>query len=297
MTGVRSLDEKGKSTIAEMLARLHPSDGLGTVGTVDGLTRVGERLRVLSGAAVPLVSEEQEEQLVVPEAKPEIPVYTPPQQLPQDSGFVGLGTPVLGVTTTVPSAEDLKAVLLSSYRDFRSSISKVASLPLPESTPGTPSAVVVTADENDAQEDLVLSKTQCELTLEEGKVWDEFTLATSKPMEITTLPPSLPPGTSGPTTLALDNFILSAVEDRLDALTNRSEVVADSYQRRMCVPTKNTYSESREILEAMGVPCYEIEGEHEGEALASSLVLRGLADYVVSEDSVRIYCSADYSQI
>jgi flap endonuclease-1 len=45
--------------------------------------------------------------------------------------------------------------------------------------------------------------------------------------------------------------------------------------------------EAREILEAMGVPCFQVQGEHEGEGVASSLVLQGMADYVVSEDTVR----------
>ncbi len=178
--------------------------------------------------------------------------------------------------------EDIKAGLLSSYRDFRSSISKVASLPLLE-IPREPSSDLASTVEDalTVPEDLVLSKTQYELMLEEGKVWDELTLATTSTPSTPTVSPL-----QQKATFALDTFVLDAAEDRLDALALKSEVVANSYQRRMCVPTRSTYLESREILEAMGVFCYEIEGEVEAEALASSMVLNGLADYVVSEDSV-----------
>jgi len=53
---------------------------------------------------------------------------------------------------------------------------------------------------------------------------------------------------------------------------------------------KITYEESKDILRAMGVPCVESTGPYEAEALASSLVLNGCADYVASEDTdVLIY--------
>ena len=243
------------------------------------------------------------------------------------------------------------ATFLSSYQDFRSSISKVASLPLSRGK------VSSSVDEFSTQEDddFVLSKTQCELTLEEGRVWNELTLATMPPIsptvteddatipdiltpsdttppvytDMSTIAPSpttVPPGLSPmptPTPLAtapsfpaetstipslstttttvrtptflpaseshefgIDRSLFQAAEDRLDALRVRSELITESYQRRTDPPTKSTYMESRQILEAMGILCYEVEGEDEGEALASSLVLQGLADYVVSEDSV-----------
>ncbi|KAF9448054.1 PIN domain-like protein [Macrolepiota fuliginosa MF-IS2] len=293
MSGLHSLDNKDKSTIGEMLSRLSPAGG-GTIGSLDGLNRVVERLQVLKGAplpleqeGVPLLAEPKEETLPVgskevplpaePKPKKERLLDRDPQSVvrlvqPQDSDFMGSGTH--GPGHDAPSVvEDLKTVLLGSYRDFRSSVSKVACLPLPDQVQS--SAIQVPSDESDPQEDLVLTKTQHELTQEEGKIWDELMLATS----------SLPPSSAPTSSLVVDNFVLSAAEDRLHALTSKSEIMAESYQRRMCVPTKSTYLESREILEAMGVPCYEIEGVHEGEALASSLVLRGLADYVVSEDS------------
>ena len=270
------------------------------------------------------------------------PALVPPAlQLPQDSIFVSSGKfePDVPVPS-ISSVEEMMATLLSSYRDFRSNISNVASFPLSKGK------VSSSLDEFSIQEDddLVLSKTQCELTLEEGRVWDELTLATMPPISPTiteddaaisdilassdTTPP-VPTGPSEPSPMStptpsvtvpslpdetstipslstttttvktptflpasesyefgIDQSLLQAAEDRLDALRIKSELVTESYQRRMDPPTKNTYMESRQILEAMGILCYEVEGEDEGEALASSLVLQGFADYVVSEDSV-----------
>ena len=293
----------------------------------------------------------------------------PALQLPQDSIFVSSGNTKSDIPVpSISSVEELIAALLSSYQDFRSSILKVASFPMPR---GKVKPIFPSVDELGTQEDddLVLSRMQCELTLEEGRVWKELTLATMPPNPTTAteddlavpntptpsytithitpsptttpvmpsltstpvmpLPTTAPLAPSPPTTIlspsmktsptpspltttsttpttatttamtptslpapescdfVIDQSLLRAAEERLDALRIKSKVVTESYQRRMDPPTKNTYMESRKILEAMGVLCYEVEGAYEGEALASSLVLQGLADYVVSEDSVR----------
>lgn len=259
---LHALDSKEKGTVAELLQRLNPHDG--TLGAAEGLNRVGEYLQILKETPLPTeVRDVSDESALTPDS------YTSPPSIvdhPQDSNFM-VPEPE-NLARMVPSLDGIKSTLLSSYRDFRTSISKVASLPLPRRSTEVPSALVST--EEQAQEELVFSRRQCELTLEEGRVWDELTQASAM-------------STHQPT---LDNFVLCAAEERLDTLSSRSEIVAESYQRRMYVPTRNTYLESMEILEAMGVPCYEIEGAHEGEALASSLVHQGLADYVVSEDSV-----------
>ncbi|KXN90295.1 Flap endonuclease 1 [Leucoagaricus sp. SymC.cos] len=268
MSSVRSLDDRGRSTIAEMLSRLHPNDGPLVEETPDEILVSREETLVESTHGSQPQVKERPRQLScevspIPSTPDKIPVVTESAEAPvdsvalehvsqpQDSSFLGLQSPpVPGIPVHLPSAEDLKWTLLSSYRDFRTSISKIASLPLPKATtPPAPSPLTSEDEESNTEDDIALTKTQCELTLEE------------------------------------DNFVLHAAEDRLDALKTRSELVSDSYQRRMCVPTRNTYMESKEILEAMGVLCYEIEGEYEGEALASSLVMKGLADYVVSEDS------------
>lgn len=57
-------------------------------------------------------------------------------------------------------------------------------------------------------------------------------------------------------------------------------------------PTAATYERVRQLLSAAGVPTLIVNQDpvHEGEALASALVLGGLADYVLSEDTdVLIY--------
>ena len=290
----------------------------------------------------PIAEPPTDETLAATKSPEHEPALVPPAlQLPQDSIFVSSGKfePDVPVPS-ISSVEEMMATLLSSYRDFRSNISNVASFPLSKGK------VSSSLDEFSIQEDddLVLSKTQCELTLEEGRVWDELTLATMPPISPTiteddaaisdilassdTTPP-VPTGPSEPSPMStptpsvtvpslpdetstipslstttttvktptflpasesyefgIDQSLLQAAEDRLDALRIKSELVTESYQRRMDPPTKNTYMESRQILEAMGILCYEVEGEDEGEALASSLVLQGFADYVVSEDSV-----------
>ena len=57
-------------------------------------------------------------------------------------------------------------------------------------------------------------------------------------------------------------------------------------------PSSSTYERVRQLLKAAGVPTFIVDQDpvHEGEALASAIVLRGYADYVLSEDTdVLIY--------
>jgi flap endonuclease-1 len=77
------------------------------------------------------------------------------------------------------------------------------------------------------------------------------------------------------------------VEEELGALVDRSHTMSASFQRRTNIPNSDTYRESKEIPTAMGIQCINATGAIEGEGLASSMVLRGLADYVASEDTVR----------
>ncbi|KAJ7578471.1 PIN domain-like protein [Mycena floridula] len=105
----------------------------------------------------------------------------------------------------------------------------------------------------------IMSKNQNQMTVEEGKLWKE--LFSEKP-----------------------------AESALSSLTQKSSLMSESYKRNSSPATSQTYSEAKEIIEAMGLPCLESEGTYEAEALASSLVLNGLADYVASEDTdVLIY--------
>ncbi|CAE6489591.1 unnamed protein product [Rhizoctonia solani] len=75
------------------------------------------------------------------------------------------------------------------------------------------------------------------------------------------------------------------ISERSAQLEERSGRMAASFARRANPPTALTYAESRLILEAMGIPCLQSSLPYEAEALACSLVLNGLADFVGSEDT------------
>ena len=75
----------------------------------------------------------------------------------------------------------------------------------------------------------------------------------------------------------------------LSSLIEKSQLLSDSYQRRSNTPTSTTYEECKMIIKAMGTPCITCDGPYEAEALASSLVHNGKADFVASEDTVRQY--------
>jgi len=112
----------------------------------------------------------------------------------------------------------------------------------------------------------VMSKRQQKLTNDEGKFWADLAESQSKGMS------------KG----ELKSVIL--------ALADESHVVSTSYDRRNNPATSSTFRESKEILQALGVPCIVPRGAFEAEALASSLVREGYADFVVSEDTdVLIY--------
>ena len=81
--------------------------------------------------------------------------------------------------------------------------------------------------------------------------------------------------------------LLDLVEEKTCALADRSHTISDSFRRRTNFPNSDTtYRESKEILTVISIPCIDVIGSIEGEALASSIVLRGLDDYVASEDTV-----------
>jgi len=132
---------------------------------------------------------------------------------------------------------------------------------LPSDIPSGP------VDPADAHVQAAMSKTQYQLTVEEGKLWEKLT----DPDEA----------------VDQDESPTAAI---LESLRERSSFMVQSYLRRNNPPTETTYEESKNILHAMGVPCIESTGPYEAEALASSLVLNGRADYVASEDTdVLIY--------
>ncbi|KAG5727812.1 putative flap endonuclease 1 like protein [Termitomyces sp. T112] len=162
-------------------------------------------------------------------------------------------------TQTPPTPEDILGQLSDLYLSYRQSVSRLAALSNPlDSSPFS----IPSVGDPDTQAEIVMTKAQYQLTLEEGRFWDAFAAE--------------PRGAKLP--------------DVLKMLTETSECMSASFERRMNPPTSSTYLESKEILKAMGVPCLETSGAYEAEALASSMVLNGLADYVVSEDTdVLIY--------
>ncbi|KAF4564711.1 hypothetical protein EYR40_010883 [Pleurotus pulmonarius] len=115
-------------------------------------------------------------------------------------------------------------------------------------SPGAPDASL--------SSEILMSKSQHRLAQSEGQLWKQLLAL---------------PGSK-------DNLELSE-------LTKQSEILSLSYDRRIDSPTPQTYAECKSIIGAMGIPSVDTTGPFEAEALASSLVLNGYADYVVSEDT------------
>lgn len=187
--------------------------------------------------------------------------------------------------------QGLVSSLTDLYMDYRRGMPKVEVLPstVPTATPpvhvsqelvdptdvqtepaatsslvhGTSRVSLGHMDPTDTQAPAAMSKTQYQLTVEEGKLWEKLT----DPEE------------------ASDHD--DPTETILTSLREKSGFMVQSLVRRSTPPTGITYEESKTILHAMGVPCIDTIGPYEAEALASSLVLNGCADYVASEDTVR----------
>lgn len=124
-------------------------------------------------------------------------------------------------------------------------------------------------DQPEEPSDKIVTKQQYQLTLQEGKLWNTL-CASFDELEI--------------------DVPASASTDVVEIL-GKSLIMATSFHKRNNLPTARTYSESKAILKAMGIPCIDATGTVEAEALASSIVLKGYADYVISEDTVRIHTS------
>ncbi|KAF7344554.1 Flap endonuclease 1 [Mycena sanguinolenta] len=149
---------------------------------------------------------------------------------------------------------DVPDVLAELYFDFRESVHKLASL-----TPTLPDASQSTdAEQREARVEYSMTKGQVQLTTDEAKLWAELAASTSPNDQ---------------------------VEEQVAKLSSRASVMSESYERRNNPPTAQTYDEAKELLRTMGIPCIDTSGTYEAEALASSLVLNGLADYVASEDT------------
>ena len=155
--------------------------------------------------------------------------------------------------------QDVHYTLASLYREYCDSIPKVASLASSDSK--SDGQLTTLDDTSEIQTEYAMSRHQLQLTVEEGKIWDELVEPGITPSNIT-------------------------IDVSLASLEEKSHLMSQSYEKRTNPPTAQTYEESKEIIEALGVPCMEVAGAFEAEALAASLVLNGHADYVVSEDTV-----------
>lgn len=167
------------------------------------------------------------------------------------------------VRTSPEQINSLLENLTLLHSQYQQSTKKLTSLPesMPPAQTITMNTLIQPSEAlvKEAQAEYTMSKTQDQLTMEEGKFWNRVMQSPS------------------------------AVEDTelvIRDLVQKSSVLLDSFNRRTNLPTLETYDESKEILYAMGVPCIETEGAFEAEALASSLVIHGFADYVASEDTV-----------
>jgi flap endonuclease-1 len=119
-------------------------------------------------------------------------------------------------------------------------------------------------EQQEIREEYTMTKSQIQLTADEAKLWEEIASPSPVPQ---------PPDSQSP-------------EDTLSSLSYRATLMSQSYERRTNPPTTQTYDECKEVLKAMGIPCMDTGGTYEAEALASSIVLHGFADYVASEDTV-----------
>ncbi|KAG6854103.1 hypothetical protein C0991_010517 [Blastosporella zonata] len=214
---------------------------------------------------VPSQSEEQ----ATPVAETAPPTSEPTSSLHDAPEYQA--TSVGETTPPEPTASllDVPHQLSTLYLEFRQSVSHLATFsdPLSSSLPIIPSV-----GDPETQAEIVMTKAQYQLTLEEGRFWDSF--AASQSIEQGLGHEREPVGMTG-----------SDLPDALEKLSKTSDLMSASFERRMYPPTSSTYAESKEILRAMGVPCLDTSGAFEAEALASSMVLNGLADYVVSEDT------------
>jgi flap endonuclease-1 len=169
-------------------------------------------------------------------------------QISQDVTFANI------LDSALPT-EDVLSVLSSLYQEYRNCVAQVTSLPSTVEVPESP---------DETRVEYIMSKSQLQMTIEEGQIWDALT---DTPVTALTM------------------------------LAERSNTISESYARRSNPPTAQTYEESKEILRAMGVPCIDSEGPFEAEALASSLVIHGVADYVASEDTVWPSCKSMFEPL
>ena len=127
---------------------------------------------------------------------------------------------------------------------------------------------------------IALSKRQKQLALEERQLWNKI-IDSSSGQELE--------GVSVDSTDDASAGESESVDDAIDALALKSHAVAKSYTRLANGPTYLTFLQSKSLLRAMGIPVIVTQGAYEAEAVASSIVKNGYADYVASEDTVSCF--------
>ncbi|KAL4072496.1 PIN domain-like protein [Scleroderma yunnanense] len=150
--------------------------------------------------------------------------------------------------------EDIKFAFSTLYGEFRKGLDQITSIPSPFDVPVTSDFM---PDPTEAGIEYAMSKSQLQMTMDEGRIW--------KLIASSSLPPE--------------------AEETLMSLASKSSTISYSYYRRTNLPSSETYDECKEIIHSMGVPCIAATGSFEAEALASSLVIHGHADFVASEDT------------
>lgn len=176
-----------------------------------------------------------------------------------DNAFDVQHIPASVISPSESSKQDALSALASLYREYCDSIPKVTSLVSSDSKPDKQTTTL--QDPSEPEAEYAMSRHQLQLTVEEGKIWDELVESKMAPFNET-------------------------MDVSLASLEEKSHLMSQSYDKRTNPPTAQTYEESKEIIRALGIPCMEVAGAFEAEALAASLVLNGHADYVVSEDTV-----------
>ncbi|CAE6484392.1 unnamed protein product [Rhizoctonia solani] len=139
-----------------------------------------------------------------------------------------------------------------------------------------------------------ISRVQLKYTQEEAKLWKQLVTSSETTavdlahvVEIVEQFASveLPNDESPNDEVVLEEQVEPLISEHSAKLEEQSGLMFASLARRANAPTSLTYAESRLILEAMGIPCIQSDFPYEAEALACSLVLNGLADFVGSEDT------------
>ncbi|KAG8930871.1 hypothetical protein FRC02_003564 [Tulasnella sp. 418] len=148
--------------------------------------------------------------------------------------------------TTTDSEHQVIDTLVRLYLDFHSQTGSVAS-----------------------EADSTMSRGQSILLREEGRIWEVLAQSESQM----------------PQEEFEDGDPLEKAIGVTVALEETSRRLLDSYNRRSILPTQRIYEDCRQLIRAMGVPVLQAEHAHEGEALAASLCIHGLADIVMSEDT------------